>query len=268
VQSANLGLIVAVVVGLAACSFVANAVYDKKVAMEPYEGTAPTAFYAGMDKFLSNISWMTLVQWEAQNSGKPSEVQLQALYRKLDSLTNLDPLFKDAYLDGALILAPAHHELAQQLLDKGMKLGLAGEWKLPFYAAMIEKMNGHGDAQRAEVYLDEAVKLPNAPPYVESLRMHWKVEQMNDPQDAMDSWYQYLVGLGADRSAQRKVAIGEINDDAQQLITQCNTDLEHTTDTKARDETLARRAHAEQRIKDIQTESPTTNPAIPIHSAV
>jgi hypothetical protein len=266
VKNANIGLIAAVIIGLAACSFVANAVYDKKLAMEPYEGTAPTAFYAGMDKFLSNISWMTLVQWEAQNSGRPTEVQLQALYRKLDSLTNLDPLFKDAYLDGALILAPAHHDLAQRLLDKGMKLGLGGEWKLPFYAAMIEKMGGHGDAQKAEAYLDEAVKLPNAPPYVESLRMHVKVDQMTDPQQARDTWYAYLMGLGPEKSSQRQVAVGEINDDAQRVITDCNTALDRTSDATARDTILAKRAHAEQVIKDANAGAST--PPAPLHDAV
>jgi len=269
VKNANIGLIVALVIGLVACAFLANSVYDSKITMEPYEGTAPTAFYAGMDKFLSNISWMTLVQWEARNTGRPDEAQLQALYRKLDALTNLDPLFKDAYLDGALVLAPAHPDLAHQLLDKGMKLGLSGEWKLPFYAAMIERMSSHGDSQRAEAYLDQARKLPNAPAYVDSLRIHCQVERMTDPQDAMDTWYNYLIGLSPDRSWQRRLAIGEINDDAQQLIAQCNTALEHTSDsdTSARDAILARRAHAEQRIKDVQ-EIPTTNPAVTIHNAV
>ena len=58
-------LIVVVIVGLGACSFVANMLYDQKMELAPYEANAPTLFYAGLDKFLSNVSWMTLVQWEA-----------------------------------------------------------------------------------------------------------------------------------------------------------------------------------------------------------
>jgi hypothetical protein len=271
-KNANMGLIAAIVIGLIACSFAANGVYNKKIAMEPYEGNAPTKFYAGMDKFISNVSWMTLVQWEGQGTGTPDEATLQSLYRKLDSLTNLDPLFKDAYLDGALVLAPAHPELAQELLDKGIKLGLGGEWKLSLYAALIEKRRPHGDAHKAQAYLDVARKLPDAPPYVGTLYVHWQVDEMNDAQDAMDAWYNYLMSLPTGNDFQHRMAIGEIGDDAQRVISDCDSDLEHdAADATARDAVLARKAHAEQRLKDIAgdlTPIPTTNAAGPLHSPV
>src|SRR3954468_2971031 len=110
-KASNSFRVVILIIGLIACSIVANSLYDQKTTLAPYEKNAKVLFYAGFDKFLSNVSWMTLVQW--QGDDRPMDgPRAIALAAKLDSLTSLDPLFADAYLDGALSLAPVKPDLA------------------------------------------------------------------------------------------------------------------------------------------------------------
>src|SRR5688572_21151388 len=129
----NKALLVIILIGFVGCSFLANKLYAWKANVTPHEARVPTQFYAGMDKFISNVSWMTLVQWEAdENNHKLTSEQADKLYGKLNTLTNLDPLFADAYLDGALTLAPYKSAQALQLLDKAQRMNVG--WKAPFYA--------------------------------------------------------------------------------------------------------------------------------------
>ena len=106
--------------GFAAASWSANHLYNWKSELSPQEIRVPTQFYAGMDKFLSNISWMTLIQWQADEMQTKTTNAPDKLFQKLNALTNLDPLFADAYLAGALALASTNPDKAIQLLDKAM----------------------------------------------------------------------------------------------------------------------------------------------------
>src|SRR5690349_5602166 len=111
-------LLILLVVGLGVSVFASNSLYAWKGDLVPYTTRVPVQFYAGMDKFLSNVSWMTLVQWEAEASeGGMSAEKSERLYQRLNTLTNLDPLFVDAYIDGALTLAPQRPDYAVALLE-------------------------------------------------------------------------------------------------------------------------------------------------------
>lgn len=248
-----------VIAGLVLCSITANVLYDHKMSLVPYEAEAPTQFYAGLDKFLSNVSWMTLVQWEAD--GKMDGPRSEALYRKLNSLTNLDPLFADAYLDGALAMATARPDLSQQLLDKAVKIGLSQNWKVQFYAGLVQ-MQYMNKPKDAEQYLKKAKDLPGAPPFVESMWMHSKSRQMEDtdPAAAMDVWYAYWGQLKPDQWAQKRVAAGQIIALGEQLNESCDTKLKDATDAKVKDDLLAQKQKADKMVKEV-TPPPTTNPA-------
>lgn len=254
----SLVLVVIVIVGLAICSFVANAVYDKKMELVPYEANSPTLFYAGLDKFLSNVSWMTLVQWEA--AGKLDAPRTEALYYKLNSLTNLDPLFADAYLDGALAMAATRPDLSQALLDKATRLGLDKNWKVQFYAGLVQ-MQFRNNPQKAESYLARAKDLPGAPPFVESMWMHARSRQVeSEPSAAMDVWYAYYNQLRPDQWAQRRVAAGEITSIGETFIADCDSKLQSTTEAAAREDILAKKEKAQKMMKEM-ADHPATNPS-------
>jgi hypothetical protein len=262
VKSGSLGLLALVIVGLALCSYCANTVYDHKVAIVPSEQTMPTMFYAGMDKFLSNVSWMTLVQWEAEQTGKPDDAQMQALAAKLNALTNLDPRFVDAYIDGALSLGSHRADLATQLLDKAEAAGDGNDWRVPFYAGMLA-LHQEGDLHQAISELNHARTLPNAPPYVNSLWMHARARELaGDPIAVMDAWSGFITGLRPDQTDQRHMAIGEITDTGQQALDDCDSQLKTETDSKVREQLLNKRAEVQKRMKDFSA-APTTNPSSP-----
>jgi hypothetical protein len=258
VKSGSLGLAAVVVGGLAVSSYCANTVYDQKIAIVPSEQTMPTMFYAGMDKFLSNVSWMTLVQWEAEQTGRPDDARMQALSQKLNALTNLDPRFVDAYIDGALALSSRRADLASQLLDKAEAAGAGDDWRVPFYAGILA-LHQEGDLHKAITELNRARTLPNAPPYVQSLWMHVRTREMaGDPIAIMNAWSGFISGLGPDQATQRRMAIGEITDTGQQAVDDCNTQLKIETDSKVREQLLNKRAEVEKRMKDFSA-APTTN---------
>lgn len=234
-----------VIVGLAACCWVANALYDRKASMTPYEAKTPTLFYAGFDKFLSNVSWMTLVQWQAD--GAPmSAPRADALYRKLNSLTNLDPLFANAYLDGALSLAPVKPDLSLKLLQKALRLGLDENWTVQFYAGLIQ-MNYLNNPLQAVPYLDAAAKLPDAPEYVQTMAIHARCRTIeSDPLAALRTWHGFIKGLAPDQWVQRQVARGQIAEYAALAIADAEQKLKDVSEPAAREQLLAGREEARQ----------------------
>src|SRR5262249_41886247 len=155
-----------------------NYLFQQRSKIAVYEERGPTLFYAGFDKFLSNVSWMALIQWRADGS-RMSPDRAETLYRKLDSLTNLDPLFADAYLDGALSLAPVRPDRARKLLDKALELGLGERWNVAFYAGTIA-LQYENDPGKAEEYFARADVLPDRPIYVHSALLHARTRQIEN----------------------------------------------------------------------------------------
>lgn len=261
-KSGSLGLLALVIAGLAVCSYCANTIYDNKVTIVPSEQTMPTMFYAGMDKFLSNVSWMTLIQWEAEHTGRSDDAQMQAISQKFNALTNLDPRFVDAYIDGALSLRAQRADLAKQLLDKAEAAGAGDDWRVPFYSGMLT-LQQDGDLHKAIGELNRARGLPNAPPYVASEWMRARARELaGDPIAVMDAWSGFISTLRPDQTIQRRMAIGEITDTGQQALDDCDLQLKNETDSKAREQLLDKRTELQKRMKDLSA-APTTNPSSP-----
>jgi hypothetical protein len=62
----------------------------------------------------------------------------EIIYKKLDSITDNNPDFEDAYEMGALFISNVKPEMAIALLDKGCNnKRLDKNWKIPYYAAFI-----------------------------------------------------------------------------------------------------------------------------------
>jgi hypothetical protein len=254
-------LVIVVLVGLVLCSLAANYVYDEKVSEVPYEANAPVQFYAGMDKFLSNVGWMTLIQWEAK--GNLDTNRADDLYNKLNSLTNLDPLFADAYLDGAMAIMVSSPDHAAALLDKGVALGLQDNWKLQFYAGLIQFQYKH-DLHQAEVHWGAARNLPNAPFFVQTAWMRSRSDQLgSDHLGAMDMWYSFYAGLNdtdSNQRLERKIAASYISDLGDQVESDCDGKLNSETDSKERALILEERAKAQKMLDTVKASS-TTEPS-------
>jgi hypothetical protein len=250
-----------VLIGMVLCAITANIVYDHKMELVPYEAKSPVQFYAGMDKFLSNVGWMTLIQWEAKTDIDAPQAEI--LYNKLNSLTNLDPLFADAYLDGALSIMPRRPDLAAALLDKGVSLGLEKNWKLEFYSGIAELQYTH-DPKKAEVHWAIARTLPNAPFYVETSWIRSRSDQLgNDRLGAMDLWYSFYNGLNSSDTNQRlerDIAAAYISDIGDQFVTDCDSKLSSVNDPTARAQLIGDRAKAQKMVDSVKT-APTSKPS-------
>ncbi len=265
-QKTNSFVLIVALLGFAAASWSANMLYGWKNSMTPYQDKVPTQFYAGMDKFLSNISWMTLIQWQAQDSqSSPTEVT-DKLFDKLNALTNLDPLFADAYLDGALSLSASHPDQSLKLLDKALNMGLDNNWKVPFYAGQICVLS-KGDLSRAVQYFEAAKSCPDAPIYVQSAELHAECLQVQeDPVASARIWYKYWRELsGPDAAFMQRAAADEVNGYGEQATTSIEQKLQSTTDSASRESLLHDRSEIGDMIKAVNAgahAAPTTQPEI------
>jgi hypothetical protein len=259
-------LLVLLVVGLAVSCYASNSLYSWKSNMVPYSSRVPTQFYAGMDKFLSNVSWMTLVQWEAEASeGGMTPEKCERLYQRLNTLTDLDPLFLDAYIDGALTLAPQRPDHALALLQKAIDMGAHG-WKAPLQAGHIcQRLTK--DYPNAVRYMEMAAADPDAPSYVlTSLLMARCDAAENDPMTSINIWYTEMSKHPDDPELRRNgsARIEEWSDEALKSYDQ---KLKDATDPAKRQNLLDERAKVvkiAQEMKDTAgpTTAPTTMPSI------
>ena len=261
-QQTNSIVWVLALVGFAAASWVANNIYNWKVELSPYQAQVPTQFYAGMDKFLSNISWMTLIQWQSDDARMKSAESPEKLYTKLNALTNLDPLFADAYLDGALTLASSNPQQAVRLLDKAIMMGLNSNWKVPFYAGQISMMNIK-DVDKALPYFEMANKAPDVPDYVQSSVLHAKCAQLQDePVASMKVWYDYYGTLaGPDQAARRQMVAMQISEYADAAKADLDKKIQGETDNAKRDELKKNRDDVARMVKDVGSAAPIMSPA-------
>lgn len=248
-----------VVVGLAASALMANRLYDWKIAHAPHEAHAPTQFYAGMDKFLSNVSWMTLIQWQADASQRQMTPAVsEALFRKLNALTNLDPLFTDAYLNGALTLAPHDPARSIQLLDKAILMGAGENWKVPFYAGHVQATVNHDHAQAVR-YFEMAVRDNQAPDYVRTALIRSKCHTAgNDPAASIRLWHDYFKSAPEANTTQRRMAATEIREHAAALTTQIQEKLQSATDPTTRESIRRDQEWLTQVLQEVDAAVPPT----------
>ena len=259
-------MLVVLVLGLVLSSYVANTLYAWKAAEVPYSTRVPVQFYAGMDKFLSNVSWMTLVQWEAEaNESNFTPEECDRLYKKLNTLTNLDPLFLDAYIDGALTLAPQRPDDAIKLLEKAMEMGAKG-WKAPMHAGQIcqQRKQDYAGAVR---YMELAVADPEAPTYVLTNLLNVRCQVIdNEPLASMNIWYAEL-GRRPDNADFRKVCSNRLQEWRDEAVQNYDQKIKDDTDPAHRKQLLDERAQVIKIADEVRgtlppTTAPTTMPAI------
>ena len=252
-------LLILLLVGLAVSVFASNSLYAWKADLVPYSTKVPVQFYAGMDKFLSNVSWMTLVQWEAEASeGGMTQDKCERLYQRLNTLTDLDPLFVDAYIDGALTLAPQRPDHAVELLDKAMRMGAKG-WKAPLNAGQIcqRLTKDYGAAVR---YMETAAADPDAPSYVLTSLLTARCDAVdNDPTKSIDIWYTEISKHPADMDLRRNGA-ARISDWSEDAIKAYDAKLKDATDPAKRQALLDDRAKVIKMSQEFKDLSPTTQP--------
>ena len=258
-QKLSMPLLTVVVLGAGANIFVANWLHGQKAAIATYEDTRPTMFYAGMDKFLSGVNWMTLVQWQASHTDM-DDATAELLYRKFNALTNLDPLFVDAYLDGALALAPQKPELASALLKKAMDMGMEKNWKVPFYAGLIHLFYLK-DPKTAEGYFTTATAANDCPAYVARATVRSRcMQHSGDRFYAIDSWSKYYKSLSTKERASQVSVINEIMANGQELVAEAEKQLLDETDEAKRDSIITKRDHAIAIMAEYKGQSPGSEP--------
>lgn len=242
-QKLSMPLLTVVVIGATTNIFIADWLRSQKTAIASYENTRPTMFYAGMDKFLSGVNWMTLVQWQA-NHADMDDATAELLYRKFNALTNLDPLFMDAYLDGALALAPQKPELAGALLKKALSMGMEKNWKVPFYAGLVHLLYLK-DPTSAEGFFKQAVDAKDCPPYVARAMVRSRcMQRPGDHMYAIESWSKYYKGLPDKERAVQSSVISEILSNGQEVVAESEKKLLEETDESKRETIIAVRDRA------------------------
>jgi len=201
---------------------------------------------AGFNKFLSQVSWMRLIQFRGSMQSVTKE-NAPALSKKYNQLTDLDPLFADAYEEGALDIANMAPEESLRLLDKAMAEKRITSWKIPFIAGMIAKRQLN-DNDRALRYLEQAAKRPEHPAYVVRSMMYSKAEAVGkDPMDVLNLWVDYLgptvtdgrfqkgmIGPGIwtqDPEVDHQFALKNIARVASEIVDKARKDLPTETDS-------------------------------------
>jgi len=111
------------------------------------------------------------------------------LWRIYDVITDLDPLYQDAYLTGALIMAVdmSDPELAIRLLEKGAHKN-PHDWIYPLEAGYYAWIN-LDDPERAGHYFDRAMEIPGAPAVVRRVRAGMS-EYAGNLEAALGMWVQ------------------------------------------------------------------------------
>lgn len=242
-QRISFPLLIVVILGTCACVYSAHWLRDRKAKIAGYEMVRPTMFYAGLDKFLSGVNWMTLIQWQAANPDL-NDQSAELLYRKFNALTNLDPLFYDAYLNGALALAPHKPELAKDLIDKGMQMGLGRYWKLPFYGGLISLIYLK-DPWAAEKFLEAAAENAESPDYVHRALVRARAQQSpGQPLVALKLWIEYFNKLSEDDQTKQLSVVNEILISGQEFVESTNSKLQEEVDSTKREQMVKDRDQA------------------------
>jgi hypothetical protein len=204
----------------------------------------------GFNKVMSHLAWMRLIQLRG-GMDKVTPQQAEILAKKYESLTDMDPLFLQAYEQGALDIAWENPESALRLLDKAISMKQVRSWKLPFIAGFLVKTRLN-DSQRAIHYLDMAARLPDRPSYVQRLAINAKTDATgHDPVRTLNLWVDYYTGgpgeLGemgrrgtfmsgpsGENDADRKIALTQISRLSSKIIESAQKQLQTERDPAAK----------------------------------
>ncbi len=230
---------------------------DRSSIVQPARRTA-----AGFGKFMSQLSWIRLTQLRGAGSAQEKDVAAM-LQRRFETITDLDPLFADAYEQGAMDIAHAAPEDALRLLDKALAVEKLRNWKIPVTAGFIA-MRQLKSADRAAAYLEKAVRLPDCPSYAHRMLIYAKAQQVdNEPFAVLNLWTDYLgarertgpgelgampflAGAGEMRSGEdRERVLARVSELSQQVIADSQAQLAKESDP-------ARKTELQTRIEQTQ----------------
>jgi hypothetical protein len=234
---------------------------------------------AGFNKFFSELSWIRLTQ--IRGRGQPvDQQQSAALLRKFEQITDLDPMFAQAYEQGAMDIAHTAPNDALALLDKALAVDKLKGWRLPFTAGFIASWRLH-DYPRAVDYLERAARQADCPSHVRRMLINCKAQTVaNNPAQVFDLWVDYYWGgtpdaamgmlsmpgkigavhipEGAYRSGRSlggtsddtALVLSRISNMAQDIISRAQADLK-TADAAHQPELRARIEHITKTIREI-----------------
>jgi tetratricopeptide (TPR) repeat protein len=141
----------------------------------------------GYDNVMADVLWLYSIQYVMEQFW--GEHKYVWLFHIFDIITELDPQFEAAYVQGAVFLGmmQGRPQKAIELLEKG-KRNNPDAWVYPaeqsFYAALQLK-----DRKRALEYLNEAASKPGAPPQLLS-RLAYLYQKNGKAELALRQWMQ------------------------------------------------------------------------------
>lgn len=121
----------------------------------------------GYDRFLSDMYWLSFVQYLGEYRSKG--VGYVSAYDYVDLITQLDPYFEKAYWFGSWAIGywQERPDLSEKILQRGMSYS-PSDWFLPYLAGVNEYIFAH-NPKKAAAYYHRAAKLPGAPDYLNRL---------------------------------------------------------------------------------------------------
>ena len=139
----------------------------------------------GFPELLADAIYIWSIQYYSDYEAEDRYEFLEHIFGNV--ISELDPLYVDPYLIGALIMSveAKDDEMALRLLDKGIA-AIPDEWILPFEAGFL-CYNVLGDHARAARYFEKALAAPGVPPVVSRLRADM-YHRMGDKRSSLGYW--------------------------------------------------------------------------------
>lgn len=125
--------------------------------------------FRGLTSDFLLVKFMTFIGGRTQQLDQFESEDWDAVRSTLDTITDLDPYYWDAYLFAQVFLTwdGTHYEDANKLLLKAWKY-IPDDYRIPYYIG-LNYYNFGKDAAKGSQYLMEASRLPGSPFYLASL---------------------------------------------------------------------------------------------------
>ena len=149
----------------------------------------------GFPEVMADLIYIWSIQYYSHQDAADRFKYLEHIYTNV--IGELDPLYVDPYLVGAMIMSMEANddEMALRLLDKGIAAN-PDEWILAFNAGFLcyDRLK---DYPRATHYFEMAVKSPQVPPVVRRLRAEM-YNKMGDKRSSLGYWREIFQGAQSD----------------------------------------------------------------------
>lgn len=188
----------------------------------PSKFTGPVALeFKGLASDYLLFKFMAFLGGRVQDMAENEKKYREYTYQTLDTITDLDPYYWDAYLFSEMFLAwGGYPQGANRILKKAMK-HLPNDYRPPYYVGF----NYHyflKDNKSASQYLMHASKLPGCPYYVAALAARLSVYSFQH-KDGIIFLKQMLENTNdkrAKREFQLRISTMKILDQLENLITE------------------------------------------------